>query len=544
MFEEIIQYFIDKGEFHERVALNTRQFAKYLEEQTEETKRKLSSVIVSYNYDTIEPTTFNQTKCYPNLEFWRGVDDFGTSVGLNYGGDIDIFDNEELIVHNQYNYEEPTTDEDNLLAKKERKSIKIDIKRFPVSQLGYFNSKSIETAMYYSWLAFLWQEVDGYKCGIKVKTVQNNSIARFSLNDFLQDDFSAYMDDDYGDKPEKLKSFFPRKLSLIELFQRANQTSYPFNPYKNYWRYFEKGDSFMEIVSYDLETVVQIGKLTEQKNTELTDRKSHNDPKTLLKYLTDFTNNALLENWEEKLRPLERPQKIHKEAFDFEFWTGTGWFSNENENRLSSEAVIKFEKQNKLSLPKSLFHYLRIFNGRQNNNHNLWFPIDDLNTVQVSKFYKLDEIKLERKGIFNRKPSEFIWIGELQDNRRLGVSLKSDSFGKVALEDKESISLCDYTFEVFTRFAQSDSVQAEIFAAEENNVEFLQQRIREGWDFNTKYGYSTAIGAAASNNSHNVLSLLLEIGARLGHNNHRSMTWEYDETTMGILDKYAKEKSE
>jgi hypothetical protein len=416
------------------------------------------------------------------------------------------------------------------------------LKKYPISLLGYYEYKFDETALFYAWISYLWQEIEGHKCGIKVRTMQNNSVAGFSLNDYLDDDFSSFMESDYGEKPPKLSRFFPRKLTLIELYLRASQTGYPFNPFKNYWRYFEKGDEFMEIVTYELSTGIRSGKKASRNLVQINQVVRHKNSELALKHITGFTNQMIFDGWEERLRPLDMPERMHENAFDFDIWTGIHW-SKEQTNMLPEERVKNFEEQFKIQLPKSFFHYLRLLNGRQYNSHNMFFPIDDMYTVKVKKFFNIEELESMAKASL-QKDNKHLWIGELVNEKRLGISInkESDTYGRIVLGDNGKIEVCDYSFEKFAKYAQGDPKQPEIFAAEENDAEFLRKRIKEGWDYNTRYSYQDAVTQAAENNSHEALEVLLEAGARLRGNKHRDSPYVYDEKTMEILDKYQKNK--
>lgn len=176
-FVQIIQYHIEKGELHQRASADVRAFSKYLEDQTEYTRRRLSEVIEKINYETIQP--HEKYKAWPDLEFWRGMDDFGSSAALNYGGAVDILNGQEPVVKGRHDSYEMPSDSARHVAEKNKKSIKIDPDRFPVSILGHYEYKFNEAALYYAWISYLWQEVEGYKCGIRAKTVQNNSIETF-----------------------------------------------------------------------------------------------------------------------------------------------------------------------------------------------------------------------------------------------------------------------------------------------------------------------------------------------------------------------------
>ena len=130
-FEEIIHYFKSKGEMHAVTEFKIRSFIDYLLVQTSYTKKRLSEIIIDLNYETLERG--EQYKVWPDIELWRGVDDFGTRVMLNYDGDVADVEDQEVIFRSQYeNYEIPP-DSERLKASKERQSIKIDINKYPIS---------------------------------------------------------------------------------------------------------------------------------------------------------------------------------------------------------------------------------------------------------------------------------------------------------------------------------------------------------------------------------------------------------------------------
>ena len=535
-FEKIIQYHVDKGELHRRAEGKVRQFVDYLLGQTPNTKKRLAEIIEKYNYDTVQSR--RETRIWPALELWRGVDDFDSVLGLSYDGDTDFQTEETLVVIARYaNFVVPSIAE-RIRASKERKAVKIDLKKYPISRLGYYKYKFSETALFYAWLGYLWQAVDGYKCGLKVRTVQNNSVAMYSLNDFLTGDFSAFLKSDIGAKPTRLERFFPRQLSLVELYLRASQTGYPFNPFQNYWRYYERGDEFMEIVTYEFTISIRSGKKAAQQAATVQTIATYDNSRAALAHLTQFTNQQIEDGWEELFRPIGLPEKMHPYAFDYDLWTGINW-TPEQTNSIPTERVQQIETQFNIQLPKSFFHYLRLLNGRQYNNYHRHFPVDDLYTVQVRKFYHINELEEVAKVSLPRAPHH-LWIGELENDNLLGIVIDQQSakYGHIVLVNDSIRKLCDYSFELFARYAQAQPVPAEIFAAEENDVAFLQQRIREGWDYNTKYQYQTALKQAAVHNSHEALELLLEAGARFEANKRPNLSSYSDEKTMAILDRY------
>lgn len=540
-FDEIINYFKSKGEMHSITEANTRSFIEYLLEQTPYTKRRLSEIIIDLNYETIERD--EQYNVWPDIEFWRGVDDFGSRAMLNYDGGVADVENQENIVIGQYENYVMQPDSIRLKESKARQAIKVDINKYPISHLGYHEYRFSETALFYAWIANIWQEVEGHKCGVKVKTVQNNSIATFSLNDFLPGDFSEFTEGSYGDKPTRLTNQFTRKLSLIELFLRASQSSYPFNPFNTYWRYFEKDGHFQEIGTYEFKTGIRKGIISEDENSELVDITKHKDSKDALLHIRDFTNYMIEKGWEEKLRPLKFPSQFDENAFQFGYWTGIHWTKDQS-TKLTEQQVNELEKSLNITLPKSYFNYLRILNGRQHNSYNMFFPIDDLYTVQIEKFYSIEEM-YQTNNIEAIKISNNLIIGETIDSVKIGINVEkgTTSFGKITIQPDGKTKECDYPFEIFAKYAQGSPKQPEIYAAEQNDADFLKKRLTEGWDYSTSYQYQNALSQAAEHNSYDALEVLLNAGARLKHKKYRDhMKGIYDERTMEILDKYHNEE--
>lgn len=534
MFEQIIQYFIEKGELHERAARDARSFAAYLEQQTEYTKGRLKDVIQQFNYENIKPINIEKINYFPHLEFWRDVDDFTSVVALGYDGDVDILRNLEPIVKGQYFAETKLSNTDRIALVKAQTSVKIDLQKYPISLLDYYEYKLSQTTLFYTWIAYLWQEVEGHRCGLKAKTVENNSIEQFSLNDFLVDHFSAFIAYDRDNKPPRIDNLFPRKLTIVELFLRVSHGAYPHDAYKNHWRYFEKEDEFSEIVTYAYSTGFRSGKVSERQTAEVRQIKHHENSKAALTYGVDFSNQAIFNGWEEKFRPLGLPEMMHGKAYDFGQWA---WDSGNKQ--LNAEDILNFEEHYKIKLPDAYFEYLRLFNGRKYYNPHLYFPINDLYTVKVDKFYSLEELSGSASISLTKNPN-FLYIGLTDDDGYLGICIQKESqdYGKVVIDRNGNVQICDYSFEKFARYPQSSPVHPEVFAAQENNISFFKERLEGGRDFNANTIYQDAIDMAAQHNAHETLEFLLQNGIRLKHRNHREMPWAYDEKTMRLLDQY------
>ena len=447
MFEPIINHFLDTGAIHEPEASGLRCLNDFLVSETDYTKARLTEVIQLINHTNAVKSGLG---LYPVLEFIWGMG----SYELLLTGDTlyQRFGELKIVRH----------DEPEKLRYKIneiQQSVKIDATSSPASLYGYSSSITNHAAMFHAWLASIWQHVDGSQCGLKVSTLQNNSNARFSLNDFLVEEISAYLGKGVGvEVAHIIKSHFHRKLSVVELFMRASQASYPCNSYSNYWRYFEKGDEFLEFVTYEFATGTRNGKLNEKIAPVVENIVQHNGPIAAQSKIAEYTELAIKEGWEEKLRPKGLPQRMHQSAFDFSYWTGVNWYSGKKEeaNRLKNKDILAFELRHNIRLPEALAQYLRLFNGRQANKHLMNFPIDDNNLLRVKRFHTLIEISEMATTLLKLYP-QFLWIGILEDDRPLGVCVDSDdqnTFGKVVIDNNMQMQVCDYSFEVFSRYAQ------------------------------------------------------------------------------------------
>ncbi len=535
-FNEIIAYHTTNRELHARAAHQFRAMTSIFVEETRYTFDRLRHIISKYNYDTTEPD--QRTGVWPDLEFWTDAGDVGCSVALNYGGDVDILHEEPQVVRNRNTYTSSVSEADRLAYAKAQQAIKIDTKQFPISHLGYYADRTDHSAIFYAWIAWLWQEVEGHRCELFVRTVENSSIERFSINDFLRNALSRFDHSTYEGRPPRLKQVFWRKLTLQELYIRASLTAYPFNPYQTFWRYLERGEDYIEIGAYANKTGVRSGKIGEQHLSPLGALLNNVKSAATISHIIRFVDARIAEGWEEKLRPTHRPLRLHNEAYSFGLWTGISWHADQ-ECAIRAERVKELEARLGVRLPLSYFTFLKLLNGRQHNTYHRYFPVDHLYTVLIKKFFNIDELGAFAQTGKAMAAEGILRIGMIEGGKELGLVVKEaiHGYGQMAIVHDDHVELCAYPFEIFIHYAQSSPVQPEIFAAEENDVAFLRKRLSDGWDCTSVYSYQTAVRQAAEHNAHEALELLLASGANLGHYQHRDMGYQYDERTMEILDK-------
>jgi hypothetical protein len=539
MFEAIIAYFIEIGQLNDRSAYLTRQFAAYLESQNERTQEMLKKTLDVANYDVLDVDT--RWNAFPRLEFWRDGGDYTTTANLNWCGNVGNIEGLDLIVQPQFNFDnwEQISDEEKIEANMKPLRYKIDTERFPISLQNAIGDGISTGAIYYAWMAWNWQEIEGHRCGIKVATMENNSVAGYSLNDFVQDDFTSFRECDQNKKPKRLKAYFPKKLSLEELFLRASQSGYPFNPFKNYWRYFEKDGFFMEYCTYDSAIGVRKGRLSERQTAEIKLLEQHPDARSTLKSLTKLTTDAIFDGWEEKLRPIGLPERMHPRAFNFEIWTGIYWDESERKNQVPPELLKAFESMFQLTLPDAFFEFQRMFNGKINQYRRI-YPVDDLHQKKVEQFYSLDEMMAKMLDKTD-KPLGLIPIAKLAEGEQLWLCVNKEQadFGRICIQTaSNSFKVCDYSFEKSVQYAQSMMMPPAVFAARENDAVLLRRLVEQADDIANSKIFQEAIGEAASSNAYETLELLLQQGLRLRHKEYWKATHIYDAKTISILDKY------
>ncbi len=540
-FEQIIRYHVEGNILHARSENRGRCFVKFLLDQTNTTAEKLKKLILQHNYKTYIES--NNYTIWPQLEIWRGTDDYGSSVGIPMDdGNIDWLEEGQHVILNQRHDGIPSNEERRSVYQN-LKNLIINQKLFPISTWPYYENLFDETSLFYAWIGYLWQEIEGWECGLKVYTIENNSIAMFLLNDFLREDFSSINTNNLETSPKYFGRYFHRNLSLIELFLRANQNGYPFSPYKNYWRYFEKDSLYYEMCFYNFQIGYRQGIKETQSKDGFYKISKVNSSKDALIEITEQTNALLFDGWHEQFRPIDRCNMFDNTSFEYSLWTGISWKEGKyNKSEITTERLISFENKFNLKLPPSYFYFIlrlnaQLLNGYQNN-----FPINKYDTVNVKEFYNYKKLlQVTIKTIKN--DNNYIWIGETIDEKVLGLIINYENklYGHIVLAEDGKIEAHENKFEEFIKFGQSFPSRPELIAAQQNDLEFLKQRILSGWDVNTIYdGYNSVIQEATLYNSHEAIEFLLAHGAKMKDSFHRDRPHFYDSKTMEILDKYSK----
>jgi hypothetical protein len=477
------------------------------------------------------------------LCFFRGSGDYELYVRLNIDGGITGIDEEFGVINKVF---QPSNTD---FAKNQQ--IQVNLEQFPISMFQYYEgiAYGIISRIYFTWLASVWQEVGGNNCGLTTQITENNSCSSFYLNDFSWDDLSNYSE--YDGKPKRIDNLFIRNLSVEEIFIRVGFKTYPVNPYKYFWRYFEKDGYFWEIACYSNQIGKRKGKIEDFKyrkfyeiySFDKIDNSAYYVLKNTLLNIKHFADELINDGWNEKLRPMDFDLPLNEETIETDFHSGTSWFYNEYDNRLNKYEIFDFERRNNIELPNQFKKYLQLFNGRQYNEHCLVFPIDNLNCLRVKKFYNINELDIEIKTLIDNK---YLRIGEISEQSFLLINvLKSDNeFGYVAISYQENITNLNKDFGVFVKHVfHAVGYNQDQYHAKENNVSYFKQKIEMGYDFSKDDYYESPADLAAENFAHETLDLLLEHGAYFRNMEHyKDMTWQYDVKAMEILDKYFKRK--
>lgn len=404
---ESIKYATDLIDFYEsRRAVSTQKFENLLKK---------------YNYETIP--IFSESPEYPHITLFHG------SGGLEFWPCVD--------------YEGGVTDTDEEIGT----IIEEPEIWFPIDDLHESIRNEAENFSYeirhtipFVFLSTIWQNIEGDKNGIVVKTLENNSVSEFVFNDLAWDELSNFKS--FYSKDIRLKKYFNRKLSVYELYQRIQLTLHPVNPYKNTWRKYIKENNSIEIGSWGNEIGERVndGEILISNKVNLLER---------LKWEKQKSDELINDNYAE-IYFEDHKEQIHQHAIEFPFISGAWWYKNDLKNRLQEQDIIDLESELKIKLPFFFRTHLRLLNGRKFNKHNMRFAIDKSNDIKIEEFYNVEELKLKNQ----KSPTWFaIAITESFAELKIGVSEENHGQLKLDFPNGEKIDI-ELTFEEFINTAK------------------------------------------------------------------------------------------
>ena len=222
MFQKIIENLEKIEELEKETIHNLRLVESYLSSITSQTRDKLRTIKEKYHFNNrqhIFPDPVNDT----HLEFWRGSGDYNVAVCL--ADKTGVYDNDkELgIIIREWPYDNFFTIDND------------------TEQGKYFK---IADNIFYTWISFLWQTIEGHETQLSVKIIENNSSLIFSLNDFAWYDLSKFLD--FHEPVEPRNRYFNRDLGLAEIYSRAD-TKYSFLEIPERTRTFLKNGELKEV---------------------------------------------------------------------------------------------------------------------------------------------------------------------------------------------------------------------------------------------------------------------------------------------------------
>lgn len=291
MFEEIFESYNDTVPLSSTVRQNLLQTSKFYNSISAPTRDILYRIKEKYSYTNRD--LFAKEKLLDtHLEFWRSSG--GYDIGLCLADITGVYD---------------LDDEFGCFIKEE------SIEGFV--EFGNTNDSNIywllRTNLFYTWLSYIWQSIEGYKTLMPVKMVENNSALRFSLNDFAWEDFSNF--NNFIDVVKPVEKFFTRELAIPELYSRCDlKYSYSFLPKLN--RILNKDSEFkrlklegneFSIVTFNDKEIISIEKISGKYTQEMNDDKLvksielatsvDKEHKSMQKIFIDNVNKLMNENW-------------------------------------------------------------------------------------------------------------------------------------------------------------------------------------------------------------------------------------------------------
>jgi hypothetical protein len=271
MFEIIINHYKKQGLLPVSAIAFLERACHFWTSISEDTKIKLSLIRDKYTYENfikIRDKTSNDV----GLEFWKDGDDYGLTPAMR---EHDI-DRDFLLsvpnLHGNVDYEGYESFDDECYGVLDR--------------------------LFYSWISYLWQEVEGKECGIPVYTWENGSALMFCFNDFLDNQYSEFME---GEDKRINASPFTRKLSLEEIYVKAGLTHH-LRLINDVHFFLEKDRNVIYLTSHNNRTIFKENETILENITHLPTKDHHDDSQLVaIKYLIHKSNELINDNWKLKI---------------------------------------------------------------------------------------------------------------------------------------------------------------------------------------------------------------------------------------------------
>ncbi len=200
MFDQLLEYFKTLQNYNGIVENNIIILTEHFKSETPRLLEIFKRINQKYDYESYAQLVHIPSQD-THLEFWRGSGQFNLVVLLasiegtydtdpDFGNFYELYDLLDWRIFEEYQND----DQEYLFCE-------------------------LSESLFYTWLAFMWQNFNKNLGGFSVKILENNSSTVFNLIDFAWFENSQYHD--FLDKPMRRKSFFNRELSIVELYSRV-----------------------------------------------------------------------------------------------------------------------------------------------------------------------------------------------------------------------------------------------------------------------------------------------------------------------------------
>jgi hypothetical protein len=247
MFNELLKYFKTLQNYNGAVENNIIVLTDHFKNETPRLIEIFRRVNLKYDYDRYEQLV-DIASLDTHIEFWRGSGEFDLAVlqaSLNgvYDPDPDFgrfYDQYKLCDWTKFN-EYQNDDQANLFYE-------------------------LQYDLFYTWLAFMWQNFNNNLGGFPVKVLENNAATIFNLIDFAWFDNSLYHN--FLDKPIRRTPLFNRELSMTELYSRVK---IPYRYEANCSRKLEKQNEIVELKINEIHIELSFAKSDKNEIIHLTE---------------------------------------------------------------------------------------------------------------------------------------------------------------------------------------------------------------------------------------------------------------------------------
>jgi hypothetical protein len=267
MFYPIINYYQWAGDLSPEEAHNLRIISDHYESITPSTKTTLSQIRDKYSHLNGDPLTTDAAFA-SRLEFWRGSGQFELCLYHKHSG---------VLPHEEFGWFIKEWSDEHI----------IDIQNFDHLKRYY----RIWENIFYSWISYLWQDINGMRPWVNAVMIENNSARTYSLNDFAWEELSNYI---YSNTnyPTTGK-FFTRGLRIEEIYSRVD-LRYDYRKTPSYQRKFTKDGIVKQLMLDGTNIFIEYSGIKQDTEILYTEPLDSRDKQKLF---MDTINELTNQNW-------------------------------------------------------------------------------------------------------------------------------------------------------------------------------------------------------------------------------------------------------